>query len=258
MATTAVPANLTTVAPTNTTTDSVPRNNSVETFIVALIINGIIALIVLLLFSYLRSKHKHIYAPRLLLVDKTYPLGTLNEKCFGWIIPALRATNDDVFNYSGMDALVLIRFLRMCLIMSVIILPYGIIVLIPLHVHGGLDLEKLDQLTLSNVKAGSPKVWAHLIAVYAYTAIFCYLLYREWKIYIEYRQKWLAKGLRHHYAVLVRDLPAKVIIYSIRLLLTRCVSDMGVDHVCFHVFHCAVYLQVCCIQHSYYYIKSFN
>ncbi|KAK3701719.1 hypothetical protein QZH41_018872 [Actinostola sp. cb2023] len=202
--------NTTTVIPPTTAAPVITRNNSAETFVVALIINGIIAIVVLLIFSLLRAKHKHIYAPRLLLVDKTYPLGSFSERCFGWILPALRATNDDIFNYSGMDALVLIRFLRLCLVMSLIILPYGIVVLLPLHVHGGLDLEQLDQLTMSNVKAGSPKVWAHLIAVWVYTVVLCYLLYREWKIYIEYRQRYLAKGLKHHYAVLVRDLPAKL------------------------------------------------
>lgn len=217
------------------------RNNSIETFTVALLINAIIAIVVLLIFSFLRSKHKHIYAPRLLLVDKAYPLGSFNEKCFGWIIPALRATNDDIFNYSGMDGLVLIRFIKVSLLMSLIILPYGVVVLIPLHVHGGLHLEALDALTLSNVEAGSSKVWAHLIAVWAYTLIFCYLLYREWKTYIEYRQKWLAKGLKHHYAVLVRDLPTKV--RNLLCLRNKGVSLSGRDHVwsdkVAHVSYCS-------------------
>lgn len=198
------------MAGNNTTAPFVPKNDSTSTFVVALIINGIIALVVLLIYSLLRPKLKHIYAPRLLLVDKKYPLGSWSEKCFGWILPAFKATNDDIFNYCGMDALVLIRFMKFCLIASLIILPYGIIVLIPIHVHGGLDLEELDQLTLSNVKAESQMVWAHLIAVWVYTIVICYLLYREWKTYIVYRQRYLAKGLRHHYAVLIRDLPTKV------------------------------------------------
>lgn len=200
--------NGTTVAPTTAAPKA--QNDSTSTFLVAFIINAIIALVLLLIYSLLRPKLKHIYAPRLLLVDKKYPLGTLSEKCFGWILPAFKASNDDIFNYCGMDALVLIRFMKFCLIISIITLPYGIIVLLPLHVHGGLDLEQLDQLTLSNVKSGSHMIWAHLIAVWVYTIVICYLLYREWKTYIVYRQRYLAKGLRNHYAVLVRDLPTKV------------------------------------------------
>jgi hypothetical protein len=200
-------ANATTVAPT---TETPIKNDSTATFLVALIINGIIALVVLLIFSFIRPKFKHIYTPRLLLVDKKYPLGTPSDKCFGWILPAFKASNDDIFNYCGMDALVLIRFMKLCLIVSLIIMPYGIIVLIPLHVHGGLKLEKLDELTLSNVEPKSHMLWAHLIAVWAYTIVICYLLYREWKTYIVYRQRFLAKGLRNHYAVLIRDLPTKV------------------------------------------------
>ena len=185
-------------------------SESTNKFVSSLVINLAVALVAISLFSFLRPRLKRIYSPRQLLLDMMFPLGKLPNSFFAWIIPAFMANDDDVFYYAGIDALVYMRFLKLCIKISLVIMPYGIAVLLPLNYYGKGGLHGLDKVALSNVTEGSTKLWAHLVAAWFYTVIICYLLYEEWKVYIMYRQEHLTCGKGHQYAVLLRDLPVKV------------------------------------------------
>ena len=197
----------------NSTNHTVPPDDGSESttkFVSSLVINLGVAFVALCLFSFLRPRLKQIYSPRQLLLDMMFPLGKLPQSFFAWIIPAFMANDDDVFYYAGIDALIYMRFLKLCVKISLVILPYGIAVLLPLNYYGKGGLHGLDKIALSNVHEKSSKVWAHLVAAWFYTVIICYLLYEEWKVYIMYRQEYLTSGKGHQYVVLVRDIPAKV------------------------------------------------
>ena len=185
-------------------------SESTNKFVSSIVINLAIAVVALGLFSFLRPRLKQIYSPRQLLLDVMFPLGKLPQSFFAWIIPAFMANDDDVFYYAGIDALIYLRFLRLCVKISLVIMPYGIAVLLPLNYFGQGELHGLDRVAMSNVAPQSSKFWAHVISAWAYTLIICYLLYEEWRIYIVYRQEYLTSGRGHQYAVLVRDLPVKV------------------------------------------------
>ena len=195
---------------TNGKNSSDDGSESTNKFVSSLVINLGVALVVLSVFSFLRPRLKRIYSPRQLLLDMMFPLGKLPHSCFAWVIPAFMANDDDVFYYAGIDALVYMRFLKLCVKIALVIMPYGIAVLLPLNYYGNGSLHGLDKVAMSNIKEGSSKVWAHLVAAWFYTMIICYLLYEEWKVYITYRQEYLTSGKGHQYAVLVRDVPAKV------------------------------------------------
>ena len=185
-------------------------SESTNKFVSSLVINLGVALVVLSVFSFLRPRLKRIYSPRQLLLEMMFPLGKLPHSSFAWVIPAFMANDDDVFYYAGIDAFVYMRFLKLCVKISLVIMPYGIAVLLPLNYYGKGGLHGLDKVAMSNIVEGSSKVWAHLVAAWFYTVIICYLLYEEWKVYIMYRQECLSSGKGHQYAVLVRDVPAKV------------------------------------------------
>ncbi|XP_073253634.1 uncharacterized protein [Porites lutea] len=184
-------------------------SESTNKFVSSLVINLALALVAIFLFSFLRPRLKRIYSPRQLLLDMMFPLGKLPNSFFAWVIPAFMANDDDVFYYAGIDAVVYMRFLKLCIKISLVIMPYGIAVLLPLNYYGKGGLFGLDRVAMSNVKEGSTKLWAHLVAAWFYTVIICYLLYEEWKVYIMYRQEYLTCGKGHQYAVLLRDLPVK-------------------------------------------------
>lgn len=196
--------------PENGKNSSDDGSESTNKFVSSLVINLGVALVVLSVFSFLRPRLKRIYSPRQLLLDMMFPLGKLPHSSFAWVIPAFMANDDDVFYYAGIDALVYMRFLKLCVKIALVIMPCGIAVLLPLNYYGNGSLHGLDKVAMSNIKEGSSKVWAHLVAAWFYTVIICYLLYEEWKVYIMYRQEYLTSGKGHQYAVLVRDVPAKV------------------------------------------------
>lgn len=185
-------------------------SGSTSQFLVSFLINVIVTTICLLLFSFLRTRLKRVFSPRLLLLDTMFPLGKIPNSCFAWIMPAFMTSDDDVFYYAGIDALMYLRFMKLCLKISLVILPYGLAVLLPLNYYGGNKLSELEELAMSNLKQGSSKMWAHLLGIWVYTLVMLYLLLEEWKVYSVYRQEHLAKGYQNQYVVLVRDLPGKV------------------------------------------------
>lgn len=187
-------------------------NEPTKTFIIVLIVCLITFIATLVFFSWLRTKLKRVYSPRLLLMPDDYlPHGKLPNSWFSWISPAMMSKDDDIFNHLGLDALVYIRFLRMLIKASIFTLPYGMFILIPLNYHGGMDLkEALDRISMSNVKLESPKLWAHFIALWIYSMTFLYVVKEEWKVFVLYRQIYLTKSLNKQHAMLVQDVPKEV------------------------------------------------
>ena len=204
----------------NDTDQASDGSDTTNKFVSALILNVIIGVVCLILFCLLRRKYKVIYAPRQLLVETPAP-GKRAESFFSWLLPAFVVKDQEVFQYAGIDAVVHMRFLKLCFKISLVLLPYGIAVLIPVNYFGGGDLNGLDKIALSNIALKSPKVWAHVVAAWVYTLIICYLLYQEWKTFIVYRQEFLSRGMGHQYAVLVRDLPAQVSAHKFQYLIVH-------------------------------------
>ena len=187
-------------------------NNPTETFGLVILVCFVVFILTVLLFSWLRAKLKRIYSPRLLLMqDEQLPHGKLPSSWFAWISPSLMARDDDIFNHLGLDALVYIRFLKLLIKASIFTLPYGMFILVPLNVHGGMSLkEGLDKVSMSNVALDSRKLWAHLIALWVYSLTFIYIVNEEWKVFALYKQIYLTKGYRKQHVLLVQDIPKEV------------------------------------------------
>ena len=193
-----------------TENEQATSSDATNKFTSSLILNLIIAVVCLVLFCLLRRKHQRIYSPRQLLLETPVPVAQRTPSIFSWILPAFVVKDSEVFKYAGIDALVHMRFLKLCFKISLVLMPYGLIVLIPINYFGGEELLGLDRIALSNITVKSSKVWAHVVAAWLYTLIICYLFHQEWKAFILYRQQFLSQGFANQYAVLVRDLPAKV------------------------------------------------
>lgn len=187
-------------------------NYPTDTFIVVIILCLALFIIAIMFFSLLRNKLKRIYSPRLLLMpDKLLPHGKLPSSLFSWISPAFMISDDDIFNHLGLDALAYLRFLRLLLKAAIFTLPYGIFILIPLNVHGGMKkAEGLDMISMSNVDRQSGKLWAHFLAVWIYSLTLLYMINEEWKIYVLYRQTYMTKKLGKEHVLLVQDIPKEV------------------------------------------------
>ena len=206
----------------NITEDNTKSESSVISFASAFLTNFVIGSLALLVFSFIRLRFKHVYFSNF-IVHSTKLLSELSESqmetlhrlklsesFFAWLTPAFRISDEEIYDFAGLDIFVYLRFVRLCLKISVVILPYGLLVLIPLNISGSANLKGMATLTLGHLEPKSDKLWAHLVGVWFYSLLLYYLLYKEWETFTHYRQIYLRKGYEEQYSILVKDLPVKV------------------------------------------------
>ena len=195
---------------------------TIAAFITSLIFNIGITLVLLAIFSILRPRFDFVYQPnfKLLteLISRKIPETklvllrklTLSSAFYAWLTPAFKVNISELYDLVGFDAFVYLRFLRLCLSIAVLSLPYAAVVLIPVNVYGGNNEKGMTLLTLGNISQHSQKLWAHLIGVWLFSFLVYYLLYTEWQVYLEYRQKYLKEKKENHLSVLITQLPPEV------------------------------------------------
>ena len=205
----------------NTTTENL-KDSSISSFISAFTANLLIGLLGFTAFSFIYRRFKHVYQSNY-IIHKTKLLSELSETqehiwnqlklssyLFSWLTPCFKISDEEIFDVVGFDIFVYLRFVRLCLKFFVLILPYGLLVLLPLNIHGGGNLKGLSSLSLGNIELKSDSFWAHLVGVWTYSIIIYFLLYREWQMFTHYRQIYLRKGYEEQYSILVTDLPSYV------------------------------------------------
>ena len=195
-----------------------PPEVTAKALIVTSVTNGFLLVLTLTIFSVLRNKFPRVYTPRLLLNGLDSSIGKLPNNLLGWLVPALKVKDEEILRYLGLDALMFLRLLRLCFIFTVLILPYGLIVALPVNYHGGVSdtdgtMAGLDRLTMGNVEAKSNLLLVHFIGVWMYTLVILYFLYREYVAYQRFRQQSLSNGdkYRHRYLVMLQDIPNEVL-----------------------------------------------
>ena len=194
-------------------TDSTDSNKPASTFNFIIIICAIIFVFAVLFFSYMRLRFKQIYAPRFLLLDnKVLDKGsTPKRNFFSWVYWAFKTSDEDIYAFAGIDALIFLRFMRLMLIFALCTAPYGLIVLLPINFTGNENLvDTFSKMSMSNIENKSNRLWAHWVAVWIYSLVMLFLTYREWKVYIKYRQRYLRRDSGKQFAVLLKELPKEV------------------------------------------------
>nr|GEV93054.1 CSC1-like protein At1g69450 [Tanacetum cinerariifolium] len=156
-------------------------------------INFALCTIFFTLYSILRKQpgNYRVYAPRLLAEGKArrprrFHLNRLLPTA-GWIKNAWQPSEDELLQYSGLDAVVFMRIITFSLKVFCIAGFIGIFILIPVNCSGNqlhdmdyinISNNSLEVFSISNVNNGSDSLWIHLGAVYFVTIVVCYLLYK--------------------------------------------------------------------------------
>jgi calcium permeable stress-gated cation channel len=108
----------------------------ITAIIAAVVTSTVISTIVFIIFSVLRPRHKIVYAPRLKNTDHKRPEPPpVDDGLFSWLKPVWRCSDEDLLDIIGLDAVLFLRFWRMCRnificlgIGSAVIIPFNIIV----------------------------------------------------------------------------------------------------------------------------------
>lgn len=171
---------------------------SVNEVTYALAINSVIALVLLAVFEICSHRYELVYSWRLRCAaalalapspHSLAPVPRLHSAKnppprkggypFAWVVAALGVPDSDIASGCGLDAVMYLRFVTL----MIRIFAAGVVllgpILVPLNLGGANNQGNFEALSLSNVRAGSPRLWGHLFAIYLFSAITMYLVHRE-------------------------------------------------------------------------------
>ncbi len=183
-------------------------------------IYGSIFLVCFVTFLCLRTRFPLTYAYNSVVLGQLTPLSKDTYGLVTWIYKIFTYSDDDLFEHCGMSAIVYLRFLRLgCMIAAVGI--FNSFYLIPVNLHGcsvgGGDAQegeectsladKVDQISLGHVSAGSPSLLATTFAAYVVFGSAMFLIYREFAWYRNYRHRFGIKPRPDNYSVYVAHIP---------------------------------------------------
>lgn len=149
-----------------------------------------ISLIILFAWCLIRPYHSVVYAPKLRNADKKHAPPTIDKGYFAWFKPLIKCHEADLVDKLGLDAIVFLRFLRMCRMIFFCLGVIGCLVMIPVNVtcnmknswadvDGTSSSDKWLVLMSPNYSWGSC-MWAHVIIAWVFDFIIMYILYRNY------------------------------------------------------------------------------
>lgn len=100
------------------------------------------------------------------------------DSWFGWLRAINEVSEGDIMTMVGLDAYMYLRYIKICLKLSVFLSFWGLLVLVPIYsVYPKKFGSHWDAFTISNVLAAR---WVAAIFGYAFAAYFCQLLLSEY------------------------------------------------------------------------------
>eukprot|EP00127_Corallochytrium_limacisporum_P005793 Clim_evm11s211 gene=Clim_evmTU11s211 len=191
--------------------DDASTSNSLDSFLTSLVINGAIAIIVVIAVLILRPKYPKTYYPRderSQYMERKGIKAPEGKNLLEWIKLVCLTDDDTLFKNYGMDITMMSRFLKLCLRLAVAWFVVDFIILIPINVTGDNDVGDFDRLSMANVASGDPSLWAHFIVTYYNLIVFIVLCSNEWRWYLSYKQQDSLRPRPHSTSILLTDIPA--------------------------------------------------
>ncbi|KAK9898455.1 DUF221-domain-containing protein [Cystobasidium minutum MCA 4210] len=171
-------------------------NKSTQTFITALVLNSAIAAAELTAFVILRRYFPKIYSSRSELIPKARtelradPLPT--HGVLGLFKAIIRADERVIITYNGLDAYLFVHFLKLLVRLFLAISVIAWAVLLPVYGTGSRGLLQLNRFTFGNFGADQrARYAAPLILAWLSTLWILYIIYREWRNYLQLRKEFL-------------------------------------------------------------------
>jgi Late exocytosis, associated with Golgi transport/Calcium-dependent channel, 7TM region, putative phosphate/Cytosolic domain of 10TM putative phosphate transporter len=165
--------------------------------------------LIVLLFCFLRRRHPAVYNVRNSVTRLHSPLA---EKAYGyleWTWKIMSISEDDIFQHCGMDAVCLLRILRLGLRLSCAGV-FCSIFLIPVYVTASTDdgtTDKYVQTTTTNIPEGSHRFTATVLAAYIIFGYTMYSVVTEFQWFTVTREKFLTAKVVRNYTVYVSGIP---------------------------------------------------
>ncbi|KAL0092793.1 hypothetical protein J3Q64DRAFT_1672896 [Phycomyces blakesleeanus] len=155
-----------------------------------------------------------IFAPRMNMKKHRPP--ELPSSLFGWVIPLIRISQEQLLDNVGLDAVVLIQFLVMGIKLFGLCSFFGLTVLIPISMKTGNstnpNITAVNRLSITVIDESSNSLIAYLVFTYIFTFFTFYFLQQNYDSHIYLRAKYLIRLSKTLTArsVIVTGIPEKL------------------------------------------------
>ncbi len=204
----------------------------VTAIVAGLVTSIVISTVVFLIFSILRPRHKIVYAPKVKYASEKRAPPPIDDGLFSWLKPVWSCSDEYLLDKIGLDAVLFLRFWRMCRNIFICLGVLGSAVIIPFNVIVGLktvggqanvaknkyfvplesaDVSPLGLLSIEGITKGY--LWMQIAFSWIFDAIVVFWLYRGYVGMITLRRKFFQsveyQGSMHSRTLMVVDVPHK-------------------------------------------------
>ncbi|KAF9905976.1 hypothetical protein EC991_001135 [Linnemannia zychae] len=120
----------------------------------------------------------------------------MSLKFLGWIMPTIRIPEEFYINNIGLDAVMFLRFLKMCLQFCIFNGIIAGIILLPIHYTAGGESQEVQRFSILNVLEGSNLLWAHVFLVYLASISWMFLLFKNYWQWMDLRREYTLQRIR--------------------------------------------------------------
>lgn len=148
----------------------------------------------LIIFEIVRHQ-REIYFPRLRSNKYRSPSPAPNT-LLGWVFHTLSISDEDTLSMIGMDAFVVLRYIRLCFKVIGICGVLSAFVLIPIYSSAPAqsDIQGINTYTMANLEQGGNKLWMSVLCCWIFSGLFMHFLTYEYEYFIYLRQRFLKEG----------------------------------------------------------------
>ncbi|KAG0289684.1 hypothetical protein BGZ96_006809 [Linnemannia gamsii] len=155
--------------------------------------NIALSLLTLGAFCWLRPKNGVIYARKYKASPEEKRAPKLAEGYFAWMSPVWNCPDTELVEKIGLDAVVFIRFIRMCRQILIALAVLGCGTLIPINIigtirsqNGVVPEDKIGLLTISGIR-NFDWLWAHVGAIWAFSTVFGLAILHGYRTFLKFR-----------------------------------------------------------------------
>ncbi|KAF7361617.1 hypothetical protein MVEN_00504900 [Mycena venus] len=173
------------------------NSNNTKSFLTALVANGGLLIIEIGAFVVLKNRLGRIYSPRTYLPPPDKRAKELPGSWWRWLPALLVESPRDIIHKNGLDAYMVLRFLKMLIWIFLVFTISTFLVIIPVDIVGipvSSGTDRIDRVTWTNIpsdKSYKNRFWAHILMIYFLTFFVLFMIRREMLHFLDMRQKFL-------------------------------------------------------------------
>jgi calcium permeable stress-gated cation channel len=173
---------------------------------------------IVLLFCLLRPLNTVVYAPKLRVMDEKHAPPKISKGLLSWITPLYTEKEDRLLEMIGLDAIVFLRFLRMCRNMFLVLGIVCSAVIIPVNVLSSrknywVGAPTAPLVVMTPVMAWGEGMWAHVVVAYIIDIVVMVFLWLNYRSIARLAQHYFRtedyQNSQHSKTLMIADIPKK-------------------------------------------------